>query len=75
MYILRRGAEDLMTRNIHCPKLYEALDYLELTLDKAWLVKRYRHVVLGDDRRKWRASFDRGQCAREPTEIPTQKSD
>ena len=33
--ILRRGAEDFMTRNIHCPKLYEALDYLELTLDKA----------------------------------------
>ena len=51
--ILRRGAEDFMTRNIHCPKLYEALDYLELTLDKAWLVKRYRHELRGDCR-NWR---------------------
>ena len=51
--ILRRGANDFMSRNIHCPKLYEALDYLELTLDKAWLVKRYRHILRGDCR-NWR---------------------
>lgn len=51
--ILRRGAEEFLQRNVQTPKLFEALTYLEEHLDKAWLVRRYRHALRGDCR-DWR---------------------
>jgi hypothetical protein len=49
--ILRRSAEQCKTRNIQTPKLFEALDYLEQTLEsKGWLVRRYRRALKGDRR-------------------------
>jgi hypothetical protein len=46
--LLRRGAVEFMQREIQRPKLYDALDYLEKTLDEAWLVRRYRRALRGD---------------------------
>lgn len=51
--ILRRAAVECMEREIRRPKLYEALDFLEQAIDRKWLVRRYRHALVGD-RRTWR---------------------
>lgn len=37
-------------REIRRLKLYEALDYLEQTVEPTWLVKRYRRQLSGDRR-------------------------
>jgi hypothetical protein len=53
--ILRRAADECKTREIRRPKLYEALDFLEQTIEPKWLVKRYRRELSGDrntDRQK-----------------------
>jgi hypothetical protein len=46
--ILRRAADECKTREIRRPKLYEALDFLEKSVEPAWLVKRYRRELSGD---------------------------
>lgn len=51
--IVRRAAGEFMEREVRVAKLYEALDYLVETLDKAWVVKRYRYELRGDCR-DWR---------------------
>jgi hypothetical protein len=44
--ILRSSTEDHHTREIRRPKLYEALTFLDLFLDKKnWLVRRYRYAL------------------------------
>ena len=43
--ILRRAADECKTREIRRPKLYEALDFLEQTVEPKWLVKRYRREL------------------------------
>jgi hypothetical protein len=53
--ILRRAADECKTRVIRRPKLYEALDFLEQTIEPKWLIKRYRRELSGDrntDRQK-----------------------
>ena len=45
--ILRRAADECKTREIRRPKLYEALDFLEQTIEPTWLVKRYRRELSG----------------------------
>jgi hypothetical protein len=53
--ILRRAADECKTREIRRPKLYEALDFLEQTIEPKWLVKRFRRELSGDrntDRQK-----------------------
>ena len=51
--LVHRSAAEFMDREVRAAKLYEALDYMERTLDKAWLVKRYRNDLRGDYR-NWR---------------------
>ena len=47
--LLRRGARDV--GELRLVKLYEAMEYLEKSLDdKAWLVRRYRRTLQGDTR-------------------------
>ena len=48
--ILRRAADECKIREIRRPKLYEALDFLEKSVESAWLVKRYRRELSGDRR-------------------------
>ena len=48
--ILRRAADECKIREIRRPKLYEALDFLERTIEPKWLVKRYRRELSGDRR-------------------------
>ncbi len=48
--ILRRGADECKVREIRRPKLYEALDFLEQSIEPAWLIKRYRRELRGDRR-------------------------
>jgi len=48
--ILRRAADECKIREIRRPKLYEALDFLEKSVEPAWLVKRYRRELSGDRR-------------------------
>ena len=48
--ILRRAADECKTREIRRPKLYEALDFLEKSVEPASLVKLYRRELLGDRR-------------------------
>jgi hypothetical protein len=51
--ILRRSTEDHHRREIRRPKLYEALTFLDLFLDKKnWLVRRYRYALRGDCRNR-----------------------
>jgi len=45
--ILRRAADKCKIREIRRPKLYEALDFLEKSVEPAWLVKRYRRELSG----------------------------
>lgn len=56
--LVHRGAAEFMDSEIRTAKLYEALDYLEQTLDKDWLAKRYRHELRGDCR-NWRERRDK----------------
>jgi hypothetical protein len=48
--ILRRTADEYKIREILRPKLYEALDFLEKSVEPTWLVKRYRRELSGDRR-------------------------
>src|SRR4249920_739553 len=48
--ILRRTADECKIREIRRPKLYEALDFLEKSVEPVWLVKRYRRELSGDRR-------------------------
>jgi hypothetical protein len=45
--ILRRAADECKTREIRRPKLYEALEFLEQTIEPKWLVKRYGRELSG----------------------------
>ena len=48
--ILRRAADECKIREIRRPKLYEALDFLEQSVEPRWLVRRYRRELSGDRR-------------------------
>ena len=48
--ILRRAADECKVREIRRPKLYEALNFLEQSLEQKWLVRRYRRELRGDRR-------------------------
>ena len=61
--ILRRAAEECKTREIRRPKLYEALDFLEQSLDQKWLVRRYRRGLIGD-RRDYREKEEQRETLR-----------
>jgi hypothetical protein len=55
--ILRCAVDKCTQREIRRPELYEALDFLEKSLDQKWLVHRYRRALTGD-RRTWREKQD-----------------
>jgi len=61
--ILRRAAEECKTTEIRRPKLYEALDFLEQSLDQKWLVRRYRRGLIGD-RRDYREKEEQRETLR-----------
>src|SRR5207302_5352087 len=61
--ILLRAAEECKTREIRRPKLYEALDFLEQSLDQKWLVRRYRRGLIGD-RRDYREKEEQREILR-----------
>ena len=44
--ILRRAADGSLLLCTHRPKLNEALDFLEKSVEPAWLVRRYRFTKL-----------------------------
>jgi hypothetical protein len=51
------------TTEIRRPKLYEALDFLEQSLDQEWLVRRYRRGLIGD-RRDYREKEEQRETLR-----------
>jgi hypothetical protein len=48
--IIRRAAVECKTREIRRAKLYEALDFLEASIEPKWLVRRYRRELRWDRR-------------------------
>ena len=73
--LLRRGARDV--GKLQLVKLYEAMEYLEKSLDEPWLVRRYRRTLQGDTRNESDEKRNRrrlGLMAREIERVCVKKS-